>query len=147
MIRYFVVFVAVGLCAAWSPGRAAAQYFPQQSYNPQFGTYNPQFQTNLSPFLNILRGNAAVNYYGATLGNIPSMQQNFLNNQFGTSLLDLQRRQALGTLPAEEISLLPGTGHPTAFGTTATYFGSTNPYGPGGSQRSTAPTQGQRPRP
>jgi hypothetical protein len=122
MIRCLVALLAVALSAALLPGRAGAQYFPQQQYG-QFGSYNPQSQPIFSPYLGILNGNPAVNYFGATRGNIPSFQQNFLNSQFSMSLLDLQRRQAQGNLPPEEISLLPGTGHPTAFGYYYPYYG------------------------
>jgi hypothetical protein len=125
MIRYLVALPAVALCAVLLPGRAGAQYFPQPQYG-QFGSYNPQAQPTFSPYLGILTGNPAVNYYGSTRGVIPSFQQNFLNSQFSTSLLDLQRRQAQGTIPTEEISLLPGTGHPTAFGFYYPYY-SLNP--------------------
>jgi hypothetical protein len=120
MIRRGVAVLAVTFAALLS-GRASAQYNPQP-YNPQFGVYNPQYQSNLSPYLNILRGNAAVNYYGATLGRIPSFQQNLFNTQVGASLFDLQRRQAQGNVPPEEMALLPGTGHPTAFGYYAPYY-------------------------
>jgi hypothetical protein len=123
MIRRRVVLLAVAAVVALLPGRAAAQYFPQQPYNPQLGsTYNPQFQPTFSPYLNILRGNPAVNYYGATRGAIPSFQQNYLNTQFGTSIMDLQRRQAQAGEPGEELPLLTGTGHVTAFGYYAPYY-------------------------
>jgi hypothetical protein len=124
MIRCRVALLAAALSAALMPGRVGAQYFPQQQpYNPQFGSFNPQGQASFSPYLGMLTGNPAVNYYGATRGVIPSFQQNFLNSQFSTSLLDLQRRQVQGTIPTEEISLLPGTGHPTAFGYYYPYYG------------------------
>jgi hypothetical protein len=123
MIRRRVALLAVAAAVALLPGRAAAQFFPQQQYNPQLGTsYNPQFQPTMTPYLNMFRGNAAVNYYGATRGAIPSFQQNYLNTQFGTSLMDLQRRQAQPGELGEELPLLPGTGHVTAFGYYAPYY-------------------------
>jgi hypothetical protein len=132
MIRCRVALVVVGLAVVLLPGRAAAQYnpyFPQSygsqfggGYGQQFGGFGSQIQPGLSPYLNILRGNSAVNYLGATRGDILSFQQGMLNNQFGTSLLDLQRRQAQGGLPGEELPLLPGTGHVTAFGYYYPYY-------------------------
>jgi hypothetical protein len=123
MIRYLVALPAIVLCAVVLPGQASAQYFPQQPYNPQYGGFNPQYQPTLTPYLGMLNTNPAVGYYQGTRGAIPTVRQNFLNTQFGMSLLDLQRQQTLGTLPTEEISLLPGTGHPTAFGYTFPYYG------------------------
>jgi len=126
MIRCRIALLAVTAAAALLPGKACAQFnnpsFGQSSINPQYGGYGPQFQPSLSPYLGILSGNPAVGYYGQTRGVIPSFRQGYLNNQFNASLFDLQRRQAQGTQPGEEISLLPGTGHPTAFGFYAPYY-------------------------
>ncbi len=121
---------------------ARAQFQP-----PSRPNYGPGYRPQLSPYLNLLRGgDPAANYY---LGTLPEFQRRSNAQQFSTEISELDRRTLGNVATAEQRILqpLPVSGHPTGFGTTLNYFGSSNPYATGG-QRQTAPQQqGQRSRP
>jgi hypothetical protein len=98
---------------------ASAQFtYPFQP--PRFG---PGYQTQLSPYLNLLRGgDPAANYY---IGVVPEFQRRQDRNMIYGTLQGMQNQ-----LPApprvRETDIdqpLPSTGHPTAFGYTGSYFG------------------------
>jgi hypothetical protein len=129
----------IPLCA----GTARAQFAP-----PARPNYGPGYKPQLSPYLNLIRGgDPAANYF---LGTIPEQQRRYNAQVFGSEISELDRRTLGNVLTPEEaiFKTLPGTGHPTAFGSTGYYFGGgTNPYGGAGTQRSLAQPQGQRPRP
>jgi hypothetical protein len=112
---------ALILCGA---STARAQFQPAAPPNYGVG-YRPQ----LSPYLNLIRGgDQAANYY---LGTLPEFQRRANAQQFSTEINELDRR-VFGTVLTQEQLLgqpLPATGHPTAFGYTGYYFGSSNPYG------------------
>ncbi|MBV9125363.1 MAG: hypothetical protein JO112_18565 [Planctomycetes bacterium] len=130
MKRWLTLSVtSCGLAGLLVASSAWAQNFPY-SNNIRFGAYTPP--PLVSPYLNLLRGgNPAVNYYW---GVQVERQQEMTNSQFGAILQDLERREVTGpnatsANPEAESLLptLPGTGHPTAFMNTGTYFNS----GPG----------------
>jgi hypothetical protein len=139
-----LVFVLLASLIPLSAGTARAQFAP-----PSRPNYGPGYKPPLSPYLNLLRGgDQAANYF---LGTIPEQQRRLNATQFATEINALDQR-TLGAVLTPEASIyqiLPGTGHPTAFGTTGYYFGNTNPYGAGGGQRPLAGRgqQGQQPRP
>jgi hypothetical protein len=112
---------------------------------PTRPNYGPGYRPQLSPYLNLIRGgDPAANYY---LGTLPEFQRRQNAQLFSTEISELDRR-TLGNVQTTEQLLgqpLPGTGHPTAFGSTLYYFGSSNPNQPG-AQRPGAPLPGQRPR-
>jgi hypothetical protein len=122
-----------------SAGTARAQF--QAPARPNYG---PGYRPQLSPYLNLLRGgDPAANYY---LGTLPEMQRRANAQTFSSEISELDRR-VFGNVPTEETRIfqpLPGSGHPTAFGNTGTYFGGTNPATAG--PRPGAVTPGQRPR-
>jgi hypothetical protein len=103
----------VGLLALLTAARpTAAQQYP--TYYPR-PLVNPYQRPTLSPYLNLLRGgNVAANYY---LGVIPDIQQRALNAQYGSAILDLERRteRVEPAAPDELLPALPSTGHPTYF--------------------------------
>src|SRR4051794_41899513 len=84
--------------------------------------YGPGYRPQLSPYLNLLRGgDPAANYY---LGTLPEFQRRANAQTFSSEISELDRR-VLGNVPTEETRLfqpLPGSGHPTAFGNTGSYF-------------------------
>jgi hypothetical protein len=115
---------------------AAAQYpgYPNQNLNrfgpAPGGPYGP----GLSPYLNLLRGGPpAVNYYNGVLS---ERDRRMFQQQAGQSILGLE--QEVGTIQPGQEDLLPtlsGTGHPTAFGYSGSYFPQTvypGRYGAGG---------------
>jgi hypothetical protein len=133
----------VGLVALTAGPAAAQNIYPYRA--PSFG---PGYQTQLSPYLNFLRGgDPAANYF---LGVLPEFQRRQDRNIFASQI------QGLGTLlPAppriteRDIDTpLPSTGHATAFNYTGSYFNSST-ISPVRSQGNAFPTsqinrQGQR---
>jgi hypothetical protein len=122
-------------------GAALAQgYPPNYQFSPNarpniVGTPRPQ----LSPYLNLLRGgNPAANYF---LGVLPEFERRANAYQFGNAIYDLEQRD-LTSPSGDPLELTSGTGHPTAFANTGTYFGT------GASQRflpaTPTPQQGGR---
>ena len=116
-------------------GPVAAQAYPYNRPN-----YGPGYRPPLSPYLDIIRGgDPAINYF---LGTRTELDRRAKNAQFRSALLDLEQR----TLPPVEedplFSPVPSTGHRTAFGNTATYFGTSQPRVPS----ATRPPTGPRPR-
>jgi hypothetical protein len=131
--------VLTTLIALAGAGTASAQFLP-----PARPNYGPGYRPQLSPYLNLLRGgDPAANYF---LGVIPEEQRRYNARVFSADIADLDRRLLGATAPTEEQRLftpLPGTGHPTVFGNTGTYFGGSNPYG-GPGLRQPTPLPGQR---
>jgi len=120
---------------------AIAQY-PGNPYGGGFGggiRYGPPnpggpYGPGLSPYLNLLRGGPpGINYYNGVLS---ERDRRLFQQQAGQSILGLE--QQIGAPQSESddlLSVLPGTGHPTAFGYSGAYFPSTvypGRYGPGG---------------
>ncbi len=106
----------------------AQNIYPYQP--PRFG---PGYQTQLSPWLNMLRGgDAAANYF---LGVQPEFQRRQDRNQIYGSLQGMRNLlpQRPGVTDQDINTPLPSTGHPTAFGYTGSYFGGINSFarGPG----------------
>src|SRR5437867_42378 len=131
------VAVAAALIFLLTANAATAQYpgNPYQNLN-RFGPPTPggPYGPGLSPYLNLLRGGLpAVNYYNGVL---TERDRRLFQQQAGQSILGLE--QEVGALqPGEEdlLPTLPGTGHPTAFGYSGSYFPQTiypGRYGPGG---------------
>jgi hypothetical protein len=95
---------------------AAAQGF----YSPP--PVSPYQQPTLSPYLNLLRGgNIAANYF---LGVLPDIQQRSINAQYGSAILNLERRTTQRPeAPTDELfPPLPSTGHPTFFMNYGPYY-------------------------
>ena len=113
-----------GLLVAAVDPAAAQNTYPFRA--PAFG---PGYQTQLSPFLNMLRfGDPAANYFG---GVVPEEQRRVNRNTFQgqiqglTNLLPARPQLREGDIDTP----LPSTGHPTAFGYTGSYFGGPNQMG------------------
>ena len=151
MSRSTFVLAAWGILLGVS-GPAAAQfasplggYAPRMNlpYNPA-PAYGPGYQTQLSPYLNFLRGgDPAANFY---LGVLPEMQRRTNAAQFRGAIGSLQQQQQLqqgqqvqAGLDADLFTPLPTTGHPTVFGNYGGYFPQVN------SLRRTGPSQQARP--
>jgi hypothetical protein len=141
-LLFAALAAAAGLLTA---GAAPAQYFnPALPGQPLYG---PGSRPMLSPYLDLTRGGIpAVNYY---LGTIPEIQRRNNAQVFRSAILDLEARTSTGAVPllTEEEELLrplPSTGHPTAFGVSAGYFGVGTTASGGGLNRA-APTTPARP--
>jgi hypothetical protein len=121
-------------------GTARAQFQP-----PTRPNYGPGYRPQLSPYLNLIRGgDPAANYY---LGTLPEFQRRANAQMFSADISELDRR-TLGNVSTLEQRIdqpLPGSGHPTAFGNTLSYFGASNPYA-GGAPRAgnTGASSGQQ---
>ncbi len=102
---------------------AAAQF----AYPFQPPRYGPGYQTQLSPYLNMLRGgDPAANYY---IGVVPEFQRREDRNRIYNSLQTMPNRLPAPPGITEEIDFdtpLPPTGHPTALGYTGSYLGGMN---------------------
>jgi hypothetical protein len=146
MIPYARIVPASFLLLLLVTNAASAQY-PGNPYGGggiRFGPPTPggPYGPGLSPYLNLLRGGPpAVNYYNGVLS---ERDRRMFQQQAGQSIIGLQ--QEINT-PASEtddllLSPLSGTGHPTAFGYSGSYFPPTvyPGRGPG------AFSQGLRPR-
>jgi hypothetical protein len=124
MQRFILASLASSLvlAAAGAPARAQNIYPYQQ---PQYG---PGYQTQLSPYLNMLRGgDPAANYF---LGVLPEFQRRENRNEFRSQIQGLQvltsplRQNPLAGLDEGDIPRgMSASGHPTAFSYTGTYFG------------------------
>jgi hypothetical protein len=123
---------------------ATAQY---PGYNQNLNRFGPPppggpYGPGLSPYLNLLRGGLpAANYYGGVL---PERERRLFQQQAGQSILGLEQDIGIVQQPGGEdlLSPLPGTGHPTAFGYSGSYFPATvypGRYGPGGVASSLRP--------
>jgi hypothetical protein len=128
MRRYILSpLVALFGLLAWAVGPAAAQnIYPYQA--PRFG---PGYQTQLSPYLQMLRfGDPAANYY---LGVVPEFQRREDRNRIYGSLQGFSNLlPARPQLTERDIDTpLRSTGHPTAFGYTGSYFGGINQFARG----------------
>jgi hypothetical protein len=112
---------ALGFFLLLAPVSFAQQY---PNYRPGYGPSRPQ----LSPYLELLRGgNPAANYY---LGVVPEFDRRRTQREFGTAILDLERRPETTTPTTDD--LLPplgGTGHPTYFLNYSSYFNLPNYQG------------------
>jgi hypothetical protein len=129
-MKRFTLAALVTFAALAAPRHARAQItYPYQA--PQYG---PFYQTQLSPYLNFLRGgDPAANYF---LGVIPEFQRRENANQFRAQIGSLQAVTAPLRNPLAEAPEytrvprgLPPAGHPTAFGYTGTFFGAAPPGG------------------
>jgi hypothetical protein len=130
------IAVSASLVLLLTANVAMAQYpgNPYQNLNrlgptPPGGPYGP----TLSPYLNLLRGGLpAANYYQGVL---PERDRRLFQQQAGQSILGLEQ-EVNAVQPGTEdlLPILPGTGHPTAFGYSGAYFPQTaypGRYGPG----------------
>ncbi|MFL5245100.1 MAG: hypothetical protein ACJ8FY_23605 [Gemmataceae bacterium] len=141
MGRIRSVFCLAGFSILVASNFAGAQVNSPVS---QFSPYaRPNYSTGarpaLSPYLNLLRGgNPAANYF---LGVLPEFERRANAVQFSTAIQDLEQRSAMVGDTGEPLAVTLTTGHPTAFGNTAGYFGN------GAGQRvspTNAPTGGRR---
>lgn len=119
---------------ALSVGPAAAQI--SYPYTPPI--YRPGYTTNLSPWLNLLRGgDPAANYF---IGVEPEMQRRRDRNVIYGNLQGINQQllpPRPGITDQDLDTPLRSTGHPTGFGYTGTYFGNAgssirtpgNPFG------------------
>jgi hypothetical protein len=134
-VATFIFLLTTNAATAQYPGN------PYQNLNrfgpPPGGPYGP----GLSPYLNLLRGGPpAVNYYNGVLS---ERDRRMFQQQAGQSILGLE--QEVGTIqPGQEdlLPTLPGTGHPTTFGYSGSYFPQTaypGRYGPGGAANALRP--------
>ena len=104
-------------------GSAQAQGYPP---NYQFSPYaRPNYvgspRPQLSPYLNLLRGgNPAANYF---LGVLPEFERRANAYQFSNAINDLEQRDLMANPSEDPLQLTSGTGHPTAFANTGSYFG------------------------
>ncbi len=114
-----VIAMAVGTLAGPAQAQIVYPYMPPQ--------YGPFYQTQLSPWLNFLRGgDPAANYF---LGVLPEFQRREYNHLFRAQIGQLQILTAPLANPLSEpleLARLPRrlgpSGHPTSFGYTATFF-------------------------
>jgi hypothetical protein len=125
-----MLLLTTSLATAQYPGNpyggGGARYGPP----PPGGPYGP----GLSPYLNLLRGGPpAVNYYNGVLS---ERDRRLFQQQAGQSIMGLEQQISAPQSDSEDLlSILPGTGHPTAFGYSGAYFPSTvypGRYGAGG---------------
>jgi hypothetical protein len=115
--------VAVGVSALLSARPAFAQYpYPTSTQSPTYRpTPNVYARPGLSPYLNLLRGGSpAANYF---LGVVPERERRATSAQYGTAILDLERRAAPSPAIDELVPELPSTGHPTGFLNYGNYYG------------------------
>jgi hypothetical protein len=134
-------FLVTLLLLVASTSAYAQGYPPNYQFSPYarpnyVGTPRPQ----LSPYLNLLRGgNPAANYF---LGVLPEFERRANTYQFGNAISDLEQRDSMINASGDPLELTSGTGHPTAFANTGSYFGN------GASQRfqpsAASPQQGGR---
>ncbi len=115
-----------GLCT-FSAGTASAQIVSPYA-QPNF---RPGYRTQLSPYLNLIRGgDPAANYY---LGTLPEQQRRQLNQQFSSNIQTLEEQEQRLELAPQDKDLA-GTkiqsGHGTASNTTLGYYGDTRGYYP-----------------
>ena len=121
MMRLTLAGCAAAALLWLAAGSAHAQYRPG-GYGGT-GYNNPYGRQQLSPYLNLLRGgDPAANYYAGVL---PAFQQRAVNAQYGSAIVDLDRR-VYGPGEGDIGELTTSTGHPTAFLNTASYFGALN---------------------
>jgi len=125
MIPYARIVPASFLLLLLVSNLATAQY-PGNPYGGggiRFGPPTPAgpYGPGLSPYLNLLRGGSpAVNYYNGVLS---ERDRRMFQQQAGQSIIGLQQElNAPGPEGDELLSILPGTGHPTAFGYAGSYF-------------------------
>jgi hypothetical protein len=139
-----LIAVSASLILLLIANEASAQYpgNPYQNFN-RFGPPTPggPYGPGLSPYLNLLRGGLpAVNYYNGVLS---ERDRRLFQQQAGQSILGLEQ-EVNAVQPGTEdlLPTLPGTGHPTAFGYSGSYFPQTiypGRYGPGGVAASLRP--------
>jgi hypothetical protein len=117
MNRHLIRTAAAFACIFLGATAAHAQFYP----GPGQSYYSPRTPA-LSPYLNMLRGgDPAANYF---LGVVPERQRRYNDLLFQRDIQELQRREELTGETAGISNVLPGTGHPVYFNTTATYFNS-----------------------
>jgi len=114
MKRWLALLAIVGTWAACGVQTASAQL---GSYQPPQVSPGPSF----SPYLNMIRNNPAVNYFGivqpqmSTTGTLQQMQQDIRFGQTGNMSQYGMTSQAMNNNQMT-------TGHPIMFGYTAQYF-------------------------
>ena len=115
-----LVIFAVPAVAQY-PNQPLGSYRPMGGYGG-YGGSGAYGRPGLSPYLNMLRGGSpAANYY---LGVVLEFERRALDVQYGSALIDLERRAAAPASGEDEDLLpsLPGTGHPAVFGYYQPYF-------------------------
>ncbi len=124
MMRLTLAGCAAAALLWLAAGSAHAQFSGRPGGYGSAGYYNPYGRQQLSPYLNLLRGgDPAANYYA---GVVPAFQQRAVNAQYGSAIVDLDRR-VYGPAGEGDIGdLTSTTGHPTAFLNTSSYFGALN---------------------
>jgi hypothetical protein len=134
MMRLTLAGCAAAALLWLAAGSAHAQYYGRSGYGAGYYGGRPQ----LSPYLNLLRGgDPAANYYAGVL---PAFQQRAVNAQYGSAIVDLDRRVYGPDGEGDIGELTNTTGHPTAFLNTSSYFGALNaprfgPVATGGGRR------------
>jgi len=141
MMRSALIIPASLTLLLLGPSLATAQY-PGGAYGGGYGggvRYGPPppggpYGPGLSPYLNLLRGGLpAVNYYNGVLS---ERDRRLFQQQAGQSIMGLEQDIGAAAPGSEDfLSSLGGTGHPTAFGYSGSYFPATaypGRYGPGG---------------
>ena len=106
---------------------ALLQGVAQAQFNPAFRTpqFGPGYRTNLSPYLNLLRGgDFTTNYF---LGTRPEQQRRQQAARFGNEILDLQDRTRVG---GEEFDRAPivRSGTTPYLNNTGGYFNNTSGF-------------------
>ena len=121
MMRLTLAGCAAAALLWLAAGSAHAQY---GRYGSGAAGYSNPGRPQLSPYLNLLRGgDPAANYYA---GVVPAFQQRAVNAQYGSAIVDLDRR-VYGPAGEGDIGDITNTtGHPTAFLNTSSYFGALN---------------------
>lgn len=137
-------FAALLACLTLGSAPASAQFtYPFRP--PQYG---PGYQTQLSPYLNLLRGgDPAANYF---IGVVPEFQRRQDRNALYSSVQGLANQIPLppGITDRDIDVPLSSAGHPTAFGYTGSYFSGNAPTRPVANpfpQRRAGAGPGQRP--
>lgn len=101
-----------------SASAASAQPRPYNQPN-----YGPGYHAPLSPYLNLIRGgDPAANYF---LGTVPEFERRQNSQVFRSALAELDQKVARDTVELGLSEPIANTGHITAFGNTAGYFGNT----------------------
>src|SRR3954452_3103126 len=114
---------ALGTLALLAAAATQANAQPGSGIGPNTGpTYGPGYRGNISPYLNLQRGqNTGIDYY---LGTRSEFERRSDGRQFRQDIDDLDRREGEGALDEggarREVPLQSGT--PTTFGSTLGYY-------------------------
>jgi hypothetical protein len=123
MRRHLVL--ALAALALFAAGQANAQTYIGPRTGPMYG---PGYRGNISPYLNLFRGNnTGIDYY---LGTRSEFQRRADARQFGADIADLERREAQGAYdeegPRRDLPIQSGT--PAGFGSTMGYYNNRQNY-------------------